>query len=129
MAQVKIYALASNLGMCKTKLSSVVHGCLVDALGLPEDKRFQRFFPLTADDFIFPEGRGSRYTILEIQLFAGRTVEAKNRLIRLLFERFEVELGYSVNDLEINLIETPRENWGIRGVPADELGLTYRVEV
>lgn len=129
MAQVKVYALASNLGMCKAKLSEVIHGCLVDALALPVEKRFQRFFPLTADDFIFPEDRGNRYTILEIQLFEGRSQAAKKALIRLLFERFASELGYDVNDLEINLIETPRENWGIRGLPGDELMLAYEVEV
>ena len=33
------------------------------------------------------------------------------------------------NDLEITITETPRANWVIRGVPADELLLTYAVEV
>ena len=32
-------------------------------------------------------------------------------------------------DLEITISETPRHNWGIRGLPADELGLTYEVNV
>lgn len=129
MAQVKVYALASNLGMCKPKLSKVVHDCLVEALEIPEDKKFQRFFPLIADDFFFPADRSSRYTILEIQMFEGRTVEAKKRLIRLLFERFAAELGCDANDLEVNLIETPRVNWGIRGRTGDDLELPYEVEV
>lgn len=129
MAQVKVYALASNLGMCKPKLSNVVHACLVEALGVPEDERLQRFFPLTADDFIYPADRSSRYTILEVQMFEGRSVETKKRLIRLLFERFAAELDYDANDLEVNLIETPRTNWGIRGRTGDELGLSYEVEV
>ena len=129
MAQVKVYALASNLGICKAKLSDVIHGCLIDAFGLPPEKRFQRFFSLSADDFIFPAGRGGRYTIVEIYMFAGRSEAAKKALIRLLFERFAVELGYDVNDLEVNLIETPRANWGVRGVPGDELALAYEVEV
>lgn len=129
MAQVKVYALASNLGMCKPKLSNIVHACLVEALGIPEDKRFQRFFPLTADDFLVPADRSSRYTILEVQMFEGRSVETKKRLIHLLYERFAADLGYDVNDLEVNLIETPRVNWGIRGRTGDELGLSYEVEV
>lgn len=129
MAQVKIYALASNLGTCKAKLSEVIHGCLVDAFGLPPEKRFQRFFSLSAEDFIFPADRGARYTILEICIFEGRSAGAKEALIRLLFERFTAELGYDVNDLEVNLIETPRANWGIRGLPGDKLALTYEVEV
>ncbi len=129
MAQVKVYALASNLGMCKARLSEVVHSCLMDAFGMPPDKRFQRFFSLSADDFIFPGDRSSRYTILEIHMFAGRSERAKKALIRLLFERFVSELGYDANDLEVHLIETPRADWGIRGVPGDELALSYEVDV
>jgi phenylpyruvate tautomerase PptA (4-oxalocrotonate tautomerase family) len=129
MAQVKIYALASHLEMCKTPLSDVIHSCLVDALSLPEEKRFQRFFALEPEDFIFPAERSEKYTILEIQMFAGRSEAAKKGLIRLLFERFTQRLGYDVNDLEINIVETPRANWGIRGQPGDELALPYKVEV
>ncbi|CAA9565387.1 MAG: hypothetical protein AVDCRST_MAG86-1008 [uncultured Truepera sp.] len=115
--------------MCRPKLSEVVHSCLVYALALPVKKRFQRFFPLTADDFIFPSDRSAHYTIVEIYMFEGRSEAAKKRLIRLLFERFAAELNYDVNDLEVNLIETPRANWGIRGRPGDELALSYDVEV
>ena len=129
MAQVKVYALASALLGQRERVSSLIHSCLVDALTLPEDKRFHRFFPLADEDFIFPAGRSERYTILEIHMFEGRSEEAKKQLIRLLFERFTAELGYSANDLELTLIETPRKNWGIRGLPGDELGLAYKVEV
>ena len=129
MAQVKVYALASALLGQRERVSSLIHSCLVDALTLPEDKRFHRFFPLADEDFIFPAGRSERYTILEIHMFEGRSEEAKKRLIRLLFERFTAELGYNANDLEITLVATPRKNWGIRGLPGDELGLAYKVEV
>lgn len=129
MAQVKVYALASHLEERKAQLSDVIHSCLMDALELPEEKRFQRFFALAKEDFIFPSDRTDCYTILEIQLFKGRSEAAKKGLIRLLFERFTQRLGYRVNDLEINLIETPRANWGIRGRPGDELALSYEVEV
>ncbi len=129
MAQVKIYALASTLSGQREKLSDTVHSCLVDAFALPEDKRFYRFFPLANKDFIFPAGRSERYTILEISMFEGRSDEAKKRLIRLLFERFTAKLGYDVSDLELTLTETPRTNWGIRGLPGDELELSYKVEV
>ncbi len=128
MAQVKIYALASTLAGQREKLSNVIHSCLMEAFELPEDKRFHRFFPLAAEDFIFPAGRSERYTILEVHMFEGRSEAAKKQLIRLLFERFTA-MGYDVNDLELTLTETPRENWGIRGLPGDELGLSYKVEV
>ncbi len=31
--------------------------------------------------------------------------------------------------LEITLFETPCHAWGIRGLPGDEIGLNYKVEV
>lgn len=129
MAQVKVYALTPHLEAHRAQLSTVIHSCLMDALSLPEEKRFQRFFALEPEDFIFPADRGARYTILEIGLFAGRSEAAKKRLIRLLFKRFHSELGYGVSELEVTLIETPRANWGIRGQPGDALALSYEVEV
>ena len=51
------------------------------------------------------------------------------RLIKSLFERLASELGIGAQDVEITIYETPKHNWGIRGVPGDELELNYRVEV
>lgn len=113
----------------RDRLSDVLHGCVVDAFGLPADKRFHRFIYLDDGDFIYPDDRSRRYTIIEIQLFEGRSVEAKKRLIRLVYERFERDLDIAAADIEINMIESPKHNWGIRGVPADELALNYTVKV
>jgi phenylpyruvate tautomerase PptA (4-oxalocrotonate tautomerase family) len=129
MAQIKVYGVAAALNPVKEKLSEVIHSCVVDALALPADKRFHRFFPMDPSDFFFPPGRSDRYTIVEVSLFEGRTVEAKKAFIRLIFERLGRELGIAANDVEITLTETPRHNWGLRGQPADEIALSYRVEV
>lgn len=129
MAQVKIYGLKEQLNPIKARLSIVIHACLMEALELPPEKKFQRFFPLEADNFCYPPDRSSRYTIIEISLFEGRSVEAKKQLVRLLFERAEKELNLAPADLEITLFETPRCNWGIRGWPGDELDLNYKVDV
>lgn len=129
MAQIKIYGVAEHLSPIKKRLSEVIHGCVVEALRLPPDKRFHRFFPLKREDFYFPADRSEGYTIIEISLFEGRSVEAKKNLIRLLFERLEKELGLTSHDVEITLFETPKCNWGIRGVPGDELTVNYKVDV
>jgi phenylpyruvate tautomerase PptA (4-oxalocrotonate tautomerase family) len=129
MAQIKIYGLASFLRARRAQLSDTIHACLVEALQLPADKRFHRFIALNPEDFIYPSGRSERYTILELSMFEGRAVETKKRLIRLLFERLQAQLGIGPEDVEITISETPRHNWGIRGVPGDELALTYAVNV
>jgi phenylpyruvate tautomerase PptA (4-oxalocrotonate tautomerase family) len=129
MAQIKIYGLREHLTAVRERLSDAVHACVMDALEYPRDKRAHRFFHLEREDFYAPTGRTDQYTIIEISMFEGRSVAAKKRLIRLLFERVERECSIAPVDLEITITETPRHNWGIRGLPGDELALTYTVEV
>jgi phenylpyruvate tautomerase PptA (4-oxalocrotonate tautomerase family) len=128
MAQVKIYALRTVLEHYRNTVSGAIHEAVVEALQYPMDKRFHRFFPLEPEDFVFPSDRSDHYLILEITMFEGRSVETKKKLVRTLFERLE-PLGFSGQDVEIVILESPKHNWGIRGVPADELALSYRVEV
>ncbi len=129
MSQIKIYGLKESLDPIKAQLSDVIHSCVVDALQFPQDKRAHRFFPLNPDDFYYPSGRTTKYTIIEISMFEGRSVETKKYLIRLLFERAHQQLNILPQDLEITITETPKYNWGFRGMPGDEIELNYKVEV
>jgi phenylpyruvate tautomerase PptA (4-oxalocrotonate tautomerase family) len=129
MVQIKIYGLKDHLAPLKEQFSDVLHACAVEALHLPPDKRFHRFFLLDSSDFVFPKDRSSRYTILEISLFEGRSVETKKQFIHSLFARLHEELLIPPQDLEITIFETPPQNWGIRGLPGDELHLNYRVNI
>ena len=129
MAQIKIYGIDSHLDPIKAQLSDVIHSCVMDALQFPADKRAHRFFPLNASNFFYPAGRTERYTIIEISMFEGRSIETKKRLIRLLFERIHTEFAISPQDVEITITETPKHNWGFRGSPGDEIALNYNVEV
>ena len=128
MVQTKIYGLREHLDPIKPKLSNIIHSCVIDALQYPPDKRAHRFFPLERDDFFYPKGRTERYTIIEFSMIEGRSVEAKKQLIRLLFERLQ-PLGISAQDLEMTIFETPKHNWGFRGLPGDEHQLNYKIEV
>ncbi|HEX8547161.1 MAG TPA: tautomerase family protein [Cytophagaceae bacterium] len=81
------------------------------------------------DSFFYFDGRTEKHTIIEISVFEGRSVEAKKKLHRLLFEKFNSELGISSIDLEIIIFETPMHNWGIRGKSGDELSLNYKIDI
>jgi Tautomerase enzyme len=129
MSQVKIFGLREHLGPILQDVSDVIHSCVVDALQYPPDKRAHRFFQLDAAEFFYPPGRSAKYTIIEFSMFEGRSVEAKKKLIRLLFERFEARLGVAPMDLEMTIFETPKYNWGFRGLPGDEHELNYKIEV
>jgi phenylpyruvate tautomerase PptA (4-oxalocrotonate tautomerase family) len=129
MAQAKIYGERAHLSRVRRALSDAVHGCLEDALQLPADKRFQRFIALDAADFVNPPDRTGAYTIVEISMFAGRSAEAKRRLLGLLMERVPERVGIAAQDLEVTIFETPPANWAIRGRTGDQLTLAYRIDV
>lgn len=129
MGQISIYGLKEHLNSIKDKFSEILHSCVVDAFQYPEDKKFHRFFPLDKENFYFPNDRSDKYTIIEISIFEGRSVNTKKMLINLIYNRFEQELSISPNDIEITLFETPKHNWGIRGLPGDELSLNYKVNI
>ena len=129
MAQVKVYGVQAHIDQHAAQMSAIIHGCVMEALQYPPDKRFHRFIALKPEHFFFAADRGEQYTIIEISLFEGRSVEAKKQLIRLLFARLHTELGIDPHSVEITLFETPRHHWGIRGQVGDELALNYEVEV
>jgi hypothetical protein len=129
MAQVKIYGLKSALADKREHLSKAIHESLMEAFALPEDKRFHRFIGLEKEDFLYPSDRSEHYTIIELSVFEGRSVEAKKQLINRLFSNANAYAGIEAQDLEITLFETPKCNWGIRGMPGDELALNYKVNV
>jgi phenylpyruvate tautomerase PptA (4-oxalocrotonate tautomerase family) len=129
MSQVKIFGQRQVLQEKRMVLSDAIHASLVEAIGLPEGKRFQRFIGLEAADSIAPADRSEQYIIFEISMFEGRSDESKKHLIRTLFARLESACGILPQDVEITIFETPRQNWGIRGLPGDELGLPYKIDV
>jgi hypothetical protein len=128
MVQTKIYGLKAQLEPIKADLSNIIHACIMEALQYPADKRAHRFFLLDPSDFFYPAGRTERYTIVEFSMIEGRSVDTKKQLIRLMFERVQ-SLGISGQDLEMTIFETPKSNWGFRGLPGDEHQLNYKIEV
>ncbi|GIG19834.1 tautomerase [Cellulomonas chitinilytica] len=127
MAQVKLYGRRDVWGPRRTEVSDAVHAALVGAWGLPADKRFHRFVLLDPEDLVAP--RSDAYLVVEIVCFTGRTRRARRALIAAMFDDVAPALGLSADDLEVVVIESPAENWGIRGVSGDELALPYRVDV
>ncbi|MDI2033798.1 tautomerase family protein [Paenarthrobacter nitroguajacolicus] len=129
MAQVIVYGHRNSIEQRRGALSSAIHGAIVATLDYPPEKKFQRFIALDSADFIHPEDRGDDYTIIEISMFEGRTETAKRNLIADLFARIESEAHIKPHSVEITITETPRVNWGIRGVNAADLALNYQVNV
>ncbi|MBD2510312.1 tautomerase family protein [Nostoc muscorum FACHB-395] len=129
MVQIKVYSLADKLNPIKAELSNVIHTSLIEVLQIAPEKRFHRFFPLDKSDFYYPSDRTNNYLVIEISMFEGRSVETKKDLIRLLIKNINEKFNIPIYDIEITIFETSKSNWGIRGLPGDELTLNYKIEV
>ncbi len=125
---IVVYGIKNQLNPIKSRLSTVIHRCMQEVLGLPEDKRAHRFIPLEAEDFYYPGGRSDRYTVIEINMMAGRTIASKKALIHALFSAIEGEMSIDPVDVEITIHEQPKHCWGFRGITGDEAVLNYKVD-
>jgi phenylpyruvate tautomerase PptA (4-oxalocrotonate tautomerase family) len=106
-----------------------VHDALVTAFRIPENDRHQRVIEYEPEDFEIPPGKSERYMIVEIDAFAGRSLDAK----RLLYKEIVAGLGaggLAPDDVLIVLRDVPPESWGVRGgQAATDIDLGFEIEV
>ncbi len=127
---IVVYGIKEKLNPIKVELSDVIHKCMTLILGMPEDKRAHRFIPMNRDDFFYPGGRSDAYTVIEINMMAGRKVETQKALIKELFKQIENQLSIEPIDIEITIKEQSPHCWGFRGITGDEVkDLKYKVNV
>ncbi|MCV7315987.1 tautomerase family protein [Mycolicibacillus parakoreensis] len=112
-------------------LIDAVHDALVDAFAIPADNRCLRLIVhephrfAAAPNLADPE----RYTLVTIDCFAGRSVQAKRNLYRGIVERLGA-LGIPGDHIAIVVRENTTENFGIRGGQAAcDVDLGYPVTV
>jgi phenylpyruvate tautomerase PptA (4-oxalocrotonate tautomerase family) len=99
------------------------------ALKVPEDDRQIRFVEHRPEHFHAPPGKTENYTVVEISIFAGRSLDAKRALYQAIVRNLGA-LGIAPSDILIVLHEVPLDNWGIRGgIPASEVDLGFKVNV
>lgn len=125
---IVVYGIKQKLNPIKSQLSDVIHACMQAVLGMPEDKRAHRFIPLAKEDFYYPGGRSDAYTVIEINMMAGRKPETQK--IKALFQELEAQLSLAPLDVEITIKEQAPYQWGFRGMTGDEVqDLSYKVNV
>lgn len=108
---------------------NAVHSALREALHLPEWDRTLRLIEHRPSHFACPPGKGPRYTLVEVTMFAGRSIDAKRSLYEAIVRNLGA-LGVPADDIKITLIEVPQDNWGVRGgQPASEISLGFKIDV
>jgi len=105
-----------------------VHQALVDGLLIPQADRTLRLQEFEPEDFTVARGKSENFTLIEIDIFAGRSLNAKRRLYKCVVENLAA-LGIRAKDVKVVLREIPRENWGISGgVPATDVDLGFKID-
>ena len=107
-----------------------VHEALVAAFGIPPQDKHVRLITHEPHRYSHPADLTDpdRYTLVTIDCFTGRSVDAKRELYRGIVTRLAA-LGIPADHVTILLREGARENWGIRGGQAAcdlELGSRVR---
>jgi 4-oxalocrotonate tautomerase len=97
-----------------------VHQALVEAAAVPPDDRFQSVHEVPASDLHWSAtylGLQRTASVVFIQIFlnVGRTVEVKKALYARISERLAASPGLRREDVLVNLVEVPRENWSFGG--------------
>jgi len=112
-------------------IMNAVHDALIAAFKIPPQDRTVRLITHEAHRFsCSPElSNPDRYTLVSIDCFAGRTLDAKRRLYREVVERLATR-GIPHDHITVVLHEVALENWGIDGGhPASDVDLGFTVQV
>ena len=106
-----------------------VHAAMIEGLKIPEGDKTIRLVVHEPHRFPAPPGMSDRYTLINIDLFIGRSIDAKKKLYCAIVKNLE-PLGIPADHVKSLLRESPSEDWGIRGgVPASEVDLGFDVNV
>jgi 5-carboxymethyl-2-hydroxymuconate isomerase len=116
MPLVTVTALKGRTGEEKKKIGDAIHAALAEA-GVPPGDRFQRFFDMNPEDFIYdpsyPDNtakRTDKFILIQIVLSAGRSVKVKRKLLEKLMTGLK-ELSIDPAGVMVVFVETVWENW------------------
>lgn len=128
MPSTRLETRAGWIGTRHAALIAAIQRALIEGIRIPEADRDIRILEYPDHAFAPPPERGPAYSVLEISMFSGRSIEAKARLYAAL-QRELAAFGLAEGDLKIIIHDVPVENWGLRGKPADPARLGFKIEI
>jgi phenylpyruvate tautomerase PptA (4-oxalocrotonate tautomerase family) len=109
------------------EIIEAVQRALVEGIRIPAEDRHIRIID-PAGSFAVPDDRSPRATLIEISMFAGRSIEAKRRLYAAL-QREMLTFGLGPRDLKVVIHDEPRENWSVGGVALSDVEIRFKIDV
>jgi phenylpyruvate tautomerase PptA (4-oxalocrotonate tautomerase family) len=116
MPLVRIDVLETRSGEDLAAIGDGVHRALVEAIGIPEQDRFQLLSRLAEKALVFdPHYLGIPRTegivFIQITMSSGRTLEQKKKLFAAIARNLASHPGVRPEDVFVNLVEVAKENW------------------
>ena len=116
MPLVRISLREGKSAEYRRAIGEAVHRAMVETINVPAADRFQVITEYAPGDLIYDPGylnidRTDAVVFIQITLNTGRTVEMKQALYARIAELLAEAPGLRAQDVLINLVEVPRENW------------------
>jgi 4-oxalocrotonate tautomerase len=97
-------------------ISEGIYNSLIEAINTPVDDRFQVITKHKKGELVFDANylgisRTDAFVLIQIFLYPGRTLEQKKLLFETIAEKLGQDPGIRKEDVWINLVEVPKENW------------------
>lgn len=116
MPLVRIDLMEGKSVEYRREVGDGIYRAMVEAIGVPEGDRFQVITEHTPDTLVYDPRyldieRSDDVLFIQITLNVGRTLEQKKALYARLVQRLSERPGVRPEDVVVNLVEVPRENW------------------
>ncbi len=116
MPLVRIDLLAGKTAEYRAQIGQIVYQALLDCFTVPKDDRFQVITEHPQAELLFDRNylgipRTDDCIFVQVTLSAGRTVEMKQRFYKQIADALHQTLKLRREDVFINLVEVPKENW------------------
>ncbi len=116
MPLVRIVLLEGKTPEYRAQVGQIVYQALLDAFGVPQDDRFQIITEHPKTELLFDRDylgihRSDDCIFVQITLSSGRTLEMKQRFYKTVADGLHESLTVRREDVFINLVEVPKENW------------------
>lgn len=108
-----------------------VQAALVEGFKIPAEDRHVKLVAHAPHRFIVPSDltQPERFTVVSIDAFPGRSVQAKRNLYQAIVARL-APLGIPRDHVTITVRDIPLENWGINGGQAAcDVALGFKLDV
>jgi len=116
MPFVRIDLMRGKSAEYRKALGEIVYQAMIDVINVPKDDKFQVITEHAPEELNFPASYlGNHYSqdvvFIQITLNAGRSIELKKAFYKRIVDDIIVQLKTRPDDVVINLVEVPKENW------------------